>query len=119
MSTVDQPDAKNAFATAGMVLGIVAAAISWIPILGIFALVIALVGLPLAGIGFARARRTGVGNSYSIAGIALNTVALLIWFAWAAVWGVALSEADAATTRPDAEIRQITDNEVRGGDRAL
>lgn len=86
---------SNGYATAGMVLGIIAAALSIIPIISIIALPVALVGAPLAGVGFARARRVRVGNAQAIAGIALNVVAVLLWIGWAFVWGAAMSDPSA------------------------
>lgn len=82
---------SNGMATSGMVLGIIAAALSIIPIISIVALPVAVVGLPLAGVGFAKSRNTGVGKGASIAGIATNLAALAIWGLWAFVWGAAMA----------------------------
>lgn len=82
---------KNSMATSGMVLGIIAAALGIIPIVSIAALPVALVGLPLSGVGFWKARDRDIGKGASIAGIALNIVALGLWVAWAFIWGAAFA----------------------------
>lgn len=82
---------SNGMATAGMVLGIIAAALSIIPFISIAALPVALVGLPLAGVGFWKSRTSGIGRGASIAGIALNVVAVGLWLGWAVIWGAAMA----------------------------
>ena len=82
---------KNGLATAGMVLGIIALAIVWIPVLGLAALPVALVGTPLAGVGFARSKRSGVGKGAAIAGLVLGIVALIMFFVIMGAWSAALS----------------------------
>lgn len=82
---------KNGLATAGMVLGIIALAIVWIPVLGLAALPLALVGTPLAGVGFARSKRSGAGRGTAIAGLVLGIVALIMFFVIMGAWGAALS----------------------------
>jgi hypothetical protein len=82
---------NNGMATGGMVVGIIAAALSLIPVVGLMALPLALVGAPLSGVGFVRSRTTGLGRGAAITGIATNVVALTLWAAWAFVWGAAMS----------------------------
>lgn len=84
---------KNTMATAGMTIGIVAASLSIIPLVSIVALPLGLVGAPLSGLGLVKARHTDVGKGHAIAGIALNIVALIFWFAWAALFGAAIADA--------------------------
>ena len=86
-------DKSNGLATAGMVLGIVALAIVWIPFLGLLALPTALVGAPLSAVGFARARRVHVNRGQAIAGLATNLVALALFFVVAASFLAVLGEA--------------------------
>ncbi|HSJ47129.1 MAG TPA: hypothetical protein VK923_20855 [Euzebyales bacterium] len=71
---------------AGMVLGIIALAIVWVPFLGILALPLAMIGAPLAGVGFFRAKRGGLGLGVPIAGIATNVVAVIGWFGFAVAY---------------------------------
>ena len=82
---------KNGLATSGMVLGIVAAGLSIIPVISVVALPVAIIGLPLSGIGFWRSRTINIGKGASIAGLATNIAALGIWSLWALLWGAAFT----------------------------
>lgn len=62
---------------AGMVLGIVAVTLGWIPIIGIVSIPLVLVGMPLSIISLIQRRQRGMGIGMSVAGIATNSVALL------------------------------------------
>ena len=72
---------------AGMILGILALILVWMPPASIFALPLVAVGLPLSLAGFRRARRNngGAGASMATAGITLNLFAAA-YIAWAAGW---------------------------------
>lgn len=77
MSSAYAPQAQpsNGMATAGMVLGIIAAAFAWMPIVGVIAWFLLIPGAALSGVGFARAREIGVGRGQAVAGMALNGAA--------------------------------------------
>jgi hypothetical protein len=77
---------RDSMATAGMVLGIIACVLVLIPFLGLVALPLSLIGLPLAGATFFRARKYGLGLGVPIAGAATNPVAFVLWFAIAAAF---------------------------------
>ncbi len=62
---------------AGMVLGIVAVTLAWIPLIGIVSIPLVLVGMPLSIIGLIRRRQRGASIGMAVAGIATNSVALL------------------------------------------
>ena len=62
---------------AGMVLGIVAVTLAWIPFIGIVSIPLVLVGMPLSIIGLIRRRQRGASMGMAMAGIATNSVALL------------------------------------------
>lgn len=83
--------AGNGLATASMVLGIIAIAIVWIPIIGMIGSLLALVGLVL---GFVALQKP-TGRGQAIAGIACSAVALAItilgWLAFGAILGAAAS----------------------------
>ena len=63
---------------AGMVLGIVAVTLAWIPLIGIVSIPLVLVGMPLSIIGLIRRRQRGASIGMAVAGIATNSVALLL-----------------------------------------
>lgn len=62
---------------AGMVLGIVAVTLGWIPIIGIVSIPLVLVGMPLSIISLIQRRQRGMGIGMSVAGVATNSVAIL------------------------------------------
>jgi hypothetical protein len=78
---------QNSFATAGMVLGIVAVALSCVWWL---ALPCAIVGLVLSILGRKKARVIGVGSGRATAGLVLCIVALALDVVAAIVWGTLL-----------------------------
>ncbi|MCY3802254.1 MAG: hypothetical protein OXG46_11840 [Chloroflexi bacterium] len=63
---------------AGMILGILAFILVWIPVFGIIAWPLILVGLPLSAIGFSRNRKRGEGSRAAIAGMVMNIISLVI-----------------------------------------
>ena len=62
---------------AGMVLGIVAVTLAWIPLIGIVSIPLVLVGMPLSIISLIRRRQRGASLGMAVAGIATNSVALM------------------------------------------
>ena len=63
---------------AGMVLGILATVFVWLPILGLIAIPIAVVGLPLSIAGLIKGRRRNTGTGTAIAGVLTNTFAMAV-----------------------------------------
>ena len=63
---------------AGMILGILAFILVWIPFFGIIAWPLIIVGLPLSAIGFARNRKRGKGSRMAIVGMVMNIIALVL-----------------------------------------
>jgi hypothetical protein len=91
---------KSGLAVAGLVLGIVAICISFIPAVGMAAIFLAVVGLILSAIGI---KGTGVnaakcGRGMAIAGLVLCLVAGVISITQQAVCSAAIDAADEATT---------------------
>ncbi|MEM8620637.1 MAG: DUF2510 domain-containing protein [Actinomycetota bacterium] len=82
------PDAPtpNRVATAGMIVAIVAASLTWMPFIVVVGVVLALVALGLSTAGLSRSRKTGGGRGAAIAGLSIALGALLL-----AVLGVVLS----------------------------
>ena len=62
---------------AGMVLGIVAVTLGWIPIIGIVSIPLVLVGMPLSVLGLRQNLNRGSGIGMAVAGIATNSIAIL------------------------------------------
>ncbi|MCY3802255.1 MAG: hypothetical protein OXG46_11845 [Chloroflexi bacterium] len=76
---------------AGMILGILAIIFVWIPIVGVIAWPLIIIGLPLSAIGFAQNRKRGEGSGMAIAGIVMNIIALVIAILWTVFFAVAVT----------------------------
>jgi hypothetical protein len=88
---------KNGFGTAALVLGILALLGSFIPIVGIVAIPMAVVGVVLAFLGLGRVRKGLATNKGSaIAGIVLNTIALVVAVLMLVLVGAAVNSIDNA-----------------------
>lgn len=98
----------SGMAIAGLVLGIVAAISSWIPIINNFSFVLALIGAVLAIVGVVstmRGKRAGKG--LAIAALVVNVVALGIVLATQSAMSAAIDE---ATSSPDVTTVSSSDN---------
>lgn len=73
----DDPKGKG-LGIAGMVLGIIAAANSFVPISNLASFPIAILGFILGLIGFIQARKTGGSSGFGLAGFILSGAALVI-----------------------------------------
>ena len=89
----------SAMAIAGLVLGIIAAVSSWVPIVNNLSFVIGIIGLVLAAVGLigtVRGKRSGKG--LAIAAVVVNVVALAVVLASQSAMSAAIDE---ATSSPD------------------
>ncbi|PRX50486.1 MmpS family membrane protein [Prauserella shujinwangii] len=87
------PAMRNGLGTAGFVLGLVGAVFALIPIVGVIAWPLVILGLIFGILGFLRVRKGQASNrGLAIAGIALSAIGLLICIAWVSVLGKAASD---------------------------
>lgn len=78
------PPPRNGLGTAGFVLGLVGLLFSFLPLIGVVAWPLVVLGLVFSAIGFARARSGRATNgALSIAGVVLSVVGLVICVFWA------------------------------------
>lgn len=76
---------KNGLGTAGFVLGLIGLLFSFIPIIGVVAWPLVILGLIFGAIGFARSRkRTATNGGLAIAGAILSLIGLVICIVWTA-----------------------------------
>ena len=61
---------------AGMVLGIIAVILVWIPFVGLISIPMVLIGLPLSFFGFQKSRKNREGVGIAVAGLTTNLIAL-------------------------------------------
>ncbi|TWF75645.1 uncharacterized protein DUF4352 [Pseudonocardia hierapolitana] len=95
------PAPQNGLGTAGFVLGLVGLLFSFIPLIGIIAWPLVLLGVILSGIGLSRARNGRATNmGLTIAGVTCSAIGLLVCIGYAAAFGAAVSTVPAASTSP-------------------
>lgn len=93
---------SNGLATAALVLGIIGAVLSFIPLIGGFGAFIGGIGIALAIAGFFVARKRGVGKGKSIAGFILGLASIIIFFA---VTAATVAAVDSAVKDIDKDIK--------------
>lgn len=100
-TTAPDAEGKNSMATASMVLGIIAAVLAFIPLMGIPSWILAILAIIFGGIGLSKVSKTGLGKGKSIAGLVLGIASILLnifyyaIFAAAAVGAVGAAAAEA------------------------
>ncbi|MEO6303921.1 MAG: hypothetical protein ABIP51_12190 [Bacteroidia bacterium] len=67
---------------AGMILGILAIILSFIPCFGIWAIVFAVIGVILSAISMSQASKAGVSKGMAIAGLICSILAIIICCVW-------------------------------------
>lgn len=98
-STPPAAPPRNGLGTSGFVTGLVGLVFAFLPIIGIIAWPLVIVGLVLSIVGLLRVNKGAATNrGLSIAGIAVSAVGLLICIIWASAFGAAAS---AVNGRPD------------------
>ena len=87
-------------AVAGLVLGIVAIVVSFIPCIGLFAFIPAIFGIIFSIVGLVQAKKTGDGKGMTVAGLVLSILAI-IWIPILlfVIMGGAAAAASAAATQ--------------------
>lgn len=81
---------SNGLGTAGFIVGLIGLVFSFIPIIGVIAWPLVIIGLVLSIIGLVRVRQHKATNKgLSIAGISVSGAGLLICIVWAATFGQA------------------------------
>jgi membrane-bound ClpP family serine protease len=84
---------RNGLGVSALILGVVALALAWIPIVNYLAVVIGLVGLVLAIVGLVRVRRRGANNPVvTVLGGALSVVAIVLSFVFFFAFVAAVDE---------------------------
>jgi hypothetical protein len=92
---------RNGLGTAGFVTGLVGLVFSPIPIIGVVAWPLVIVGLILSILGFVRANHGGATNKgLALAGIIVSALGLVVCVIWVAAFGKAVS--DTANSLPAA-----------------
>lgn len=98
------PPQANGLATAGLVVGIVAAVLSFIPVLGTVSWVLAPIALVLSLVGLLKSAKARNGRGKSIAGIVLGVVALFMCILYTAVFVGSVN----SVAQQSAAVHQVT-----------
>jgi hypothetical protein len=98
------PPESNGLATAGLVVAIIGAVFSFIPVVGTVAWVLAPIGLVLSVVGLVKSRSGRSGRGKSIAGIVLSVVALVMCVLYTAVFAASVSN----VSQQAATVHQVT-----------
>ena len=69
---------KNTMATAGLVLGIIAVVLSFIPFVGVISIILSILAIIFCGIGLSKVSTLGIGKKSAIVGLILGIVAIVI-----------------------------------------
>jgi hypothetical protein len=86
------PPMRNGLGTAGFVLGAIGLIFSFIPIIGVIAWPLVILGLILGLIGFNRARTGGANNrGLALAGVIMSAVGLVVCILYVAVFSAAVA----------------------------
>lgn len=89
---------RNGLGTAGFVVGLVGLIFSPIPLIGVIAWPLVIVGLVLSIIGLRRARGGAGNKGLSVAGIVCSAVGLVLCLLWTVAFGNAVDEATGPAT---------------------
>ena len=76
------PNAGKNLGIAGMILGIVAIIVSFVPCFGWWAVVLAVVGVVLSAISMTQAQKAGAPKGMAIAGLICSILAIVIGSVW-------------------------------------
>lgn len=91
---------KKALALVGLILGIVALVLFWIPLVNYVSLVLALVGLGLSIASLVIVRRRATATGLPIAAVIVSAVALVAAIVATVFWGALFNSVDGAIDNP-------------------
>lgn len=104
-----RPAPKNGLGTAGFVLGLIGLVFSPIPIVGIIAWPLVILGVIFSAVGFARARNGKATNKgLSLAGLVVSIVGLVICIIWTVAFGSAMNDAAEDANTPVSITYEVT-----------
>lgn len=93
-TTTPQPAGNNGkgLGIAGMILGILAIILSFIPCFGVWAIVLAVVGVILSAVSLSQAKKANAPKGMAIAGLICSILAIIIGSIWLFVIAKAVNE---------------------------
>ncbi|MFL6119000.1 DUF4190 domain-containing protein [Actinophytocola sp.] len=100
---------SNGLGTAGFVVGIIGLVLSFIPLIGVVAWPLVILGIIFSAIGIARAGKGRATNKgLAIAGLVVSLVGLVICILWAAVWNKAVNDVNEEANREAVIVYEVS-----------
>lgn len=103
------PRQGNGLGTAGFVVGLIGLLFSFIPVIGVIAWPLVILGIVFAAVGIAKSSGGRAGNrGLAVAGLVLSLVGLLICVLWAVAWDNAVDEVKEEAAREIVVVYEVS-----------
>lgn len=100
---------SNGLGTAGFVIGLIGLVLSFIPLIGVVAWPLVILGIIFSSVGISKAVKGRATNKgLAIAGLVVSVIGLVICILWAAVWKTASDEINEEANREAVIVYEIT-----------
>lgn len=100
---------SNGLGTTGFVLGLIGLVFSFIPLIGVVAWPLVILGIIFSAIGLSKATKGHATNKgLAIAGLVVSVVGLVICILWVAVWNKAVDDVNEEANREAVIVYEIT-----------
>ncbi|MGB3442524.1 MAG: MmpS family transport accessory protein [Actinophytocola sp.] len=100
---------SNGLGTAGFVLGIIGLVLSFIPLIGVVAWPLVILGIIFSAIGISKAVKGRATNKgLAIAGLVVSVVGLVVCILWTAVWNKAVDDINEEANREAVIVYEVT-----------
>jgi hypothetical protein len=100
---------SNGLGITGFVLGLIGLLLSFIPIIGVVAWPLVILGIIFSGIGIAKASKGRATNKgLAITGLVVSIVGLVVCILWTVVWNQAVDEVDDVVNGEAKVVYEIT-----------
>lgn len=100
---------SNGLGLTGFIVGLIGLLLSFIPLIGVVAWPLVILGIIFSAIGIAKASKGRATNKgLSIAGIVVSIIGLVVCILWAWVWKTASDEVDQEANREAVIVYEVT-----------
>lgn len=100
---------SNGLGTAGFVVGLIGLVFSFIPLIGVIAWPLVILGIIFSSIGVSKAAKGRATNKgLAIAGLVVSIVGLVVCILWVAVWNKAADEVNEEANREAVIVYEVT-----------
>jgi MmpS family membrane protein len=104
---------RNGVGTAGFVLGLVGFLVSFIPLVGVVAWPLVILGLVLSLVGFARANKgIATNKGLAVAGAVLSVLGLIVCVLWTVLFGAVANEVDKQADKEQVVVYEVSGDAV-------